>query len=769
MKKLYSFIKSHKYPLLLILLPLIFFNKIILNPNYMFFPSQDIISIFSQEKELFRDTVNIYKYFPLWNPYIFSGSPFLGNPTSSMFYPINILFLFFPVDRVFGYIFVINSLLIGIFTYFFARSINLDKFNSLICGITIMFSGSLLTLIFPGHLVNFDTFIWFPLILLVYEKAIKKQKIIYAILAGFPIALTILAGASQVATFSLLSACIYYFLRTFTLTPQINKFSYFKKIIIIFIVSIVIGLLLSAIQIIPSNEFSQLSTRSRGLSYEFASDFSLHPKQIVSFILPYFFGDPANGTYWGKGNFWSLNGYIGVLPLLLAVLAFKFKPKHLTIIFSALGIFALLFALGKYSFVFSFFYNYVPLFDSFRAPSRFLYVYAFSLAMLAGIGTQALIKNLSFSKKIIPSKFSITFLLVGALTFCAFLFTFIKKDVKLYEKYILNNSHAIGIDHSALYSQLTQDLLMFSLILLMFSVILFLKIKNKTSINFFKVLLALIILFDLWIFNSKFISVKNINDVYSEFNFINRIKKDIDIFRIFDKEGLYLPISTRNKIENITGVHSLYIKDYRDFIWAIGTHENKPYESFFEINDIQYPIFLDLLNVKYTIVDNELSKNLNFLPRAYLVPNAIVLPKQMILNKLKEKNFDPKYQIIIQKKPDVSLTNPSSFNEIKIFHREPNKIKLKASLEEPGFLILSEIDYPGWKAYDNGKEAKIYNADYILRSIYLSKGTHDISFVYKPISYKIGKTISLLTLILCLVFLLYKKAHRLVDIKRLFL
>lgn len=768
MKKLYSFVKSHKYPLLLVLLPLIFFSKIILNPNYMFFPSQDIVSIFSQEKNLLQDTVRNYNTFPLWNPYIFSGSPFMGNPTSSMFYPINILFLLFSVDRVFVYIFVINSFLVGIFTYLFARSINLNKFSSFISGIAIMFSGPLLTLIFPGHLVNFDTFIWFPLILLIYEKSIKKQKIIYAILAGFPIALSILAGASQIAAFSLLSASIYYFIRTFTLIPHINKLSYLKKIFTIFIVSIVVGVLLSSIQILPSHEFFQLSARSEGLSYEFASDFSLHPKQLVSFILPFFFGDPASGTYWGKGNFWSLNGYLGVLPLLLAVLALKFKPKDLTIIFLFLGIFALLFALGKYAYVFPFFYNYIPLFDSFRAPSRFLYVYAFSLSMLAGIGTNILFKK-AFLPKAYLSKMSIPIFFISIFTLISTIFLFLNKDISFYEKYILNNSYAVGINHLKLYSQLINDLAILFLISFIFSVVLFLRVKNKVSVNFFKVLFTVIILFDLWFFSTKFLSIKKIDEVYPDSDLINTIKNDKESFRIFDKESLYLPLAERKKIENITGVHSLYIKDYRDFVWAMGKHENKPYESFFEISDIQYPIFLDLLNVKYIISNQKVHDNTNFLPRAYIVPNAVIVPKDNILNKLKEEHFDPKKKVILQKNPDVSLTNFSSFKEIKIFHREPNRIKLQASLEEPGFLVLSEVDYPGWKAFDEDRELEIYNANYILKSIYLSKGDHNISFVYSPISYKVGKTISLLTLVLCMIFLLYKKVHRLVDIKRLFL
>ena len=40
-------------------------------------------------------------------------------------------------------------------------------------------------------------------------------------------------------------------------------------------------------------------------------------------------------------------------------------------------------------------------------------------------------------------------------------------------------------------------------------------------------------------------------------------------------------------------------------------------------------------------------------------------------------------------------------------------------INEPGFLILSEIWYPGWKAFDNGEETKIYRANFMFRSVEL--------------------------------------------------
>jgi uncharacterized membrane protein YfhO len=80
-------------------------------------------------------------------------------------------------------------------------------------------------------------------------------------------------------------------------------------------------------------------------------------------------------------------------------------------------------------------------------------------------------------------------------------------------------------------------------------------------------------------------------------------------------------------------------------------------------------------------------------------------------------------------------------------------------LENPGFLVLCDVWFPGWKAFDNGEERRVFKADYTLRSIFLEGGMHQIEFVYDPLSYRIGRLITLGTLLLLLVYgsLVWKK------------
>lgn len=768
--------------LLLIVLTLIFFHKVLLHPNEMIYPASDTIRVYALEKSFLVNSIKTYHSLPLWYRYIFSGSPFLANPSVAMFYPLSIFYFLLPVNIAFGYMFVLDIFLLGIFTYLFARVIKLDKFSSLFTSITIMFSGPITLLFYPGHLIVLDPFIWFPLLLLFYELCIKSKKLVFVFFAAILQYATLVAGHTQIAVFTILASLLYFLLRIIFESLQKRNLRSLLRQLLLLSLSITLGLSLSAIQLLPIFEFSKFSARSNGISYSFASDFSLPPKQLISFILPHFFGSPLNDTYWGKGNFWSLCGYVGILPLLLTTIALIFKRSKYIAIFTILALFALIYSFGKYGPLFPFIYHNIPGFNSFRVPARFIFTYVFFISLLSGFGMNFLLNKYKEARyQINLSRFSIVLTTISiALT----LLVYFKGNVALFEKYILRNSFAQGINHSAIYSLLLNDLIFFTVIISCISLVFLLLAKNIISRKQFMFFLLMILLIDLFFFDLPFINTKDPEKIYKKPNLINEIKKDKGRYRVFDMHGKFLPILQVNDLENITGYESLYMKDYRDFIWSIGQHENKPFESFFEIHSIENPTILNLLNTKYIITDRKINikafieimrwqgalgyeeksdkhyyyiyKNIDYLPRAYLVPNAkIIKNKNNILNMLKDKKFNPKNVVLFDKDINSPQHNSSTFTPIHITEYQPNKLRLYANLEKPGFLVLSEIWYPGWKAYDNKKEKEILKANYIFRSVYLTKGLHDIVFIYKPKSYVIGEIISLTALAVCLFSLIY--------------
>jgi hypothetical protein len=170
-------------------------------------------------------------------------------------------------------------------------------------------------------------------------------------------------------------------------------------------------------------------------------------------------------------------------------------------------------------------------------------------------------------------------------------------------------------------------------------------------------------------------------------------------------------------------------------------------------------------------------------PRAWVVNNFRVLESEEILSILKSKDFRPDKEVLLEETPNnppspcgVGFPTPRgeppfskgglgglvkeggrSGGHVKSPHRSPsemifesnNRLTLRVKTGEDGFLVLSDTYYPGWKVYADGEKKKIYRANYTFRAVPLHTGTHQVEFVYDPLSFKAGAMITFLTIIGC--------------------
>jgi uncharacterized membrane protein YfhO len=80
-------------------------------------------------------------------------------------------------------------------------------------------------------------------------------------------------------------------------------------------------------------------------------------------------------------------------------------------------------------------------------------------------------------------------------------------------------------------------------------------------------------------------------------------------------------------------------------------------------------------------------------------------------------------------------------------------------------LVLADVYYPGWKAFVDGKAARIYRPNYVVRAVSVPRGRHLEEFRYEPLSCKIGAIISLAALVLMVGFLIWVNCKRSKEIK----
>lgn len=425
--------------ILLLLLFIFFWKAVTLQGMWVTgeFSLSDITELNFPLKYLLYDSLQKFSL-PLWTKDLLFGYPALAEGEGGYLYPLNLLlFSFLSPLAAFNYSLIISYLLAGFFTYLFARKIKLSWYSSLISGIIFMFSGFLITHLKHSSMISACSLM--PLLFYLVESYFQTNKLRYVLVSGVIFGFQILAGHQQITLYSMIGLSLYFLFRFLILflenpKPQTKskakrkskipkiKSSWKPKLVwgrlklTSFILIIIIGLGIGIVQILPTYELSRHSYRSTELNFEDVVRFPFPPKHLITFIRPYFYGDPAEGTYpipgeeWGF--FWENTGYVGILPLILSLIAILFfwtqclkisgssrvRDKNLIfpLFFSFLLIFSLLLVLGKYGPLIPLLK--LPVLSTFRLPSRFLMLVDFSLAILTAFGIEILLNKVKFKK-----------------------------------------------------------------------------------------------------------------------------------------------------------------------------------------------------------------------------------------------------------------------------------------------------------------------------------------------------------------------------------
>jgi hypothetical protein len=737
---------------------------------------KDIVSL-GYPCYFFADSMLKNGTLPFWEPYTSSGNPFILNALTFIFYPINlIIFSIFPVYLGFGYNYILHTFLAGLFMYIFMRYIQLDEMGSFLSSIIFMFSGYAVSRMYAGH----DTFIaagcWIPLIFLLFMIALTKRSLFYGLLTGIPIGIQLLVGHIQIPYYTIFALGLYLLFRCFLIVKEDRNYKIAFKLFYIFALALVVGILLSAIYLIPAFELSKYITRAGGVSYDFATSYSFPLQNFITFILPNFFGNP-DINYWGQWNYWELSSYIGILPLFLVFIAIYFKKdkKHV-LFFTGLAFLSLLFALGRNTPIYWLLWKFLPGLNMLRCPSRFLFLFTFSASILSGFGFSFLREKLTLFDREKVWKFIKILTVLILLLVCVTIVTHIARDqiIQFGQKMVRQIYYTRGPDH--IHSQTIEYYfqkinLMYSTViggllpLLVFSLgsvsILALRIKEKIPIKYFDIIVILFILSNLWFYYIGFIDTRDPKEIYSRPDYVDFLTSNCTHDRVYDIDNIL-----QSNFQIIYGIHTVGgynpypLSRYEQFLGCIRNLEDK-----------NHPI-LNLLNVKYILTSTRLNnsglklvfnknniyiyENEQALPKAFVVHNVKTIFEKSVIKELKSKNFNPVDSVILEQKGKSEVLSNKGFDEVEVKKYSPNEIILETNVTQPGFLVLSEIYYPDWKVYVDGKQRKIYIAYHALRSVYLDEGQHTVRFVYSSLSLRIGSWITFFTLILLVLIISIK-------------
>lgn len=340
---------------------------------------------------------------PLWNPYTYAGHPFLADTQAAVFYPISnlLLLLTLPWQTVGERLYflqveaVLHVALAGLFVYLLVNALTRHRLAAFAAGCAFAFSGYL-TGYPPLQLAVLRTAIWLPLLLYLLLRAMyAPSRWRWWIGAAFAYAVAFLAGHPQTFLHISYTAAAWVLFLLFSSRPPLRNGapkSYLAAQLLGIGSFALLALGISAVQLLPSLEFSGLSVRAN-VDYAYVS--GGFPLQDTWQILL-----PGVLT-----QFSPL--YVGVIGLGLALIGLiqgiivgdcgigkltddNPPTSQYPIFFAALALIALLLSYGDHGFLYPLAYRYAPGWNLFRGQERAAFLVALSLAVLIGAGLAAL-------------------------------------------------------------------------------------------------------------------------------------------------------------------------------------------------------------------------------------------------------------------------------------------------------------------------------------------------------------------------------------------
>lgn len=701
---------------------------------------------------------------PLWNPFIFSGSPHLASLQSGSFYPFNILFFIFPISSAWSLYIIIQPTFTAFFTYLLLKKFRLSILSSIFGSVVFAYSSYQVVWMEYGNIGH--TIMWLPLAMWLVIQSIEKPTIIKSLFLSLVLSLSILAGYVQTTFY------VFVFLSVFIVfyTRYIDKKFWLKKVMV-FVPIFILPLFFCAVQILPTLELIFHSSR---LPYEKNSFFALLIPQfhLATLFVPDFFGNPATRNYWLTGTYIERVSYVGVIPLVFSLYA-CLQKRTPVIWFFIISLFTTYFLafdspIGRAIYSFS-----LPFIQT-AVPTRIMFVFCFAASILAAFG----LEEFQNSKKIKP--------LLQIVLSIGCIYTFLWFFVFLVQYIVKDSSWITHLMTSK--RNLILPSLLFGAFLILF-VLQILRVNKKY------IMLGIFVLtvFDLFYFFQKITPFSPKEAVYPKTEVFTFLSHTQGIDRSWGYGSGYIEpnIHTHEKLYTPDGYDALHIKRYGEFLSASYKGQISSVIPGADANiaggygdeDLRQNQYrqkiLNILGVKYVLnkkgsgsdgafdkntyaliweKDNwQIYENEKALPRIFLAQKYVVEKQNnKIIEKLFSANFDARNSVILEEQPTISSNKDILLpGSVSLVSYDANKVVVKTNAETSSMLFLSDNYFPGWRATVDGKEEKIYRANYTFRAVPVSAGEHTVMFMYYPSSFDKGVKITTATLFVLVVFIVF--------------
>ena len=748
---------------------------------------------------------------PLWNPYQACGTPLAAQYSTRVFFPYQILENISPVV-LWDYFMLGRLIIAAFFTYLLLRLLGISPPSSFLGGVFYGLCGSFTHFINLEEFTNVAMMV--PICIFSLERLVRYRKGRHIAECALVIALMLLAGQPEIAVYVMLLAASYYIFRIAVERQGFLAFlkDAFKFAgIVALALGICALLILPFLELIPisyqchppgGTMGGQEPTRLMVAMSIIAPYFFELPTNYRVF--------PHNGVWDWLGGY---SGTLAAFLILLGFFS-KGKARKFFLFFSLFGLFIVLknfgFLLASWLgslplfdqswsprwagpvWTFSLSCGAAIGFDMARQTEfkkNVLFgILGFSLLAIGfllyktGYIPQLFRLNAEELSKAIPPIAGSTVVSICVVLVAASLFLYFRRSKGLVYAIIFLAISELWfcVPKGAPFPWTAFKLAPFALGI----VIVFLLAKEKWRIGLIGIALMAV--------SFTFIDVgapkgfPDRRDLFKEPGFVTFLKQDAGYSRVIGGNGALMPnFSSSYQIFDIGYINSLSSAQYQNYVdnhlleaphawitdrlWFTGIadlHKQKLRSIYQEIEDNL--IYYSYLGVKYIVCPKDVTlriplvydenvkvyKNPRAFPRAYVATDIKIVPDfQQAQELMKTKDIDLLNTAILEEgMPDWYRPPPveSGNSKAEIRYYGPRKVKIRADMDTDGIMVLTDVMYPGWRAYVDNEESRIYRVNGLVRGVFLTSGSHEIIFKYDPLSFKMGLLISMISVLTCL-------------------
>ncbi|MGQ0639438.1 MAG: hypothetical protein ACT4P6_01505 [Gemmatimonadaceae bacterium] len=713
--------------------------------------------------------------FPLWNPYLYGGMPYVAAMHGDIFYPTFLLRMTLPTDVAMTWGFIIHVVLAGYFAFLLLRALGFSYWAAVIGGLAYMLGGNVAGLVSPGHDGKLFIAALTPLALYLVTRFVRDGALWAWGLLALVVGLAVLSPHPQLLQYMLLLGAAFALFVAFAdpHAPRLERKLALRRLAFA-LGAIALGGMIGAIQYLPVAEYVDWSPRAGGKKgWEHAISYSLPIEELINTYVPQFTGMLDN--YWGRNGIHLHSEYLGAAVLVLTGLGWtrRLDPAKRKIMWFATGalIVSTLWALGGYTPFYRLVYAVVPGTKFFRAPSIMLYIVQFCVALLAALGAERALRGDVTRRYLIgwgAAALAIALLAsTGALTNLATSIAIPERVDGVAE----NNAAVIaGAWRSALFVGLTL-------------VVLLLVLRQRLTPLQTAISLAAVVLLDLWSIERKywmFMPPANVtyaaNDITRYLSTLQQPARVIGapLGQMAAYRDTYLG-------PDIRGSDGLMIHDARV---PLGYHGNQ-LERYDVLagRDASYrqvvnPNFWALANVQFFLTNIDslaldgatrvmgpvqsptgtplyLHRLPGNNPFAWVAPAIVKADDEAVLATVLDPRFDVRRAALFAPDAEVAAKQIDTLPEPLTIETTTSGYKpghfvvdLSAPAPAGSALIVSENFYPGWSAAADGNPVRVWRADMALIGVELPTGAKRLEFNFASQPYETGKLLTLVALVL---------------------